>query len=132
MLRVCHRLLSIRGPSQLHFKTLLRNLTQTRRSRSCKSCTYTSFLAIIDTEWNHYRYATAKDEFEIATEETEKKTVYAADDRAAASEELGNLKTAFDEAVKGQNGDEIKRRIGQRIRELHNAVEALEEKAKED
>ena len=31
-------------------------------------------------------YATAKDEFEIAVEETEKKTVYASDDRAAAKD----------------------------------------------
>ncbi|KAG8533057.1 uncharacterized protein KY384_001840 [Bacidia gigantensis] len=77
-------------------------------------------------------YATAKDEFEIASEETDKKTVYAADDRAAAHEELGKLKAAFEEAVKSEHGEEIKRRIGQRIRELDRAVEAMEEKAKED
>ena len=79
-----------------------------------------------------YRYATAKDEFEIASEETEKKTVYAAEDRQAAAEELGKLKTTFDEAVKSNGGDEIRRRIGQRIRELDKAVETMEERAKED
>lgn len=77
-------------------------------------------------------YATAKDEFEIATEETEKKTVYAADDRAAAQEELTKLKTAFADAVKGEGGEEINRRIGGRLRELERAVEALEERAMED
>ena len=79
-----------------------------------------------------HRYATAKDEFEIASEETEKKTVYAADDRAAASEELGKLKHLFSEAVNGEGGGEIQRRVGQRIRELDRAVEAMEERAKED
>ncbi|MCJ1390998.1 hypothetical protein MMC18_003859 [Xylographa bjoerkii] len=80
-------------------------------------------------------YATAKDEFEIASEETEKKTVYAADDRAAAHEELQKLKAAFDDAVQSsapEVGAEIKARVGQRIRELERAVEAMEEMATED
>ena len=77
-------------------------------------------------------YATAKDEFEIASEETEKKTVYAADDRAAAHEELAKLKAAFEEAIKDEGGEEIKNRIGQRVRELENAVAAMDEMAKED
>ncbi|MCJ1294025.1 hypothetical protein MMC34_005582 [Xylographa carneopallida] len=80
-------------------------------------------------------YATAKDEFEIASEETEKKTVYAADDRVAAQDELQKLKAAFDDAVQNSTpevGAEIKARVGQRIRELDRAVEAMEEMAMED
>ncbi|KAF2141041.1 uncharacterized protein K452DRAFT_299102 [Aplosporella prunicola CBS 121167] len=79
-------------------------------------------------------YATARDEFEIAAEETESNTVYAADDRAAAREELDKLKAAYEAVVGGPDkevGDEVKRRIGQRIRELDNAVVALEESAME-
>ncbi|KAL8773713.1 MAG: hypothetical protein Q9209_001481 [Squamulea sp. 1 TL-2023] len=77
-------------------------------------------------------YATAKDEFEIASEETDKKSVYAADDRQAAREELDNLKKAFDDAVRGENGEEVRRRVGNRIRELEQGVVALEERAMED
>ena len=77
-------------------------------------------------------YATAKDEFEIASEETDKKTVYAADDRAAAEEELVKLKTAYDTAIRGEGGEEIQHRIGGRMRELEMAVEAMNERAKED
>ncbi|EHY51927.1 hypothetical protein ABEF92_005990 [Exophiala dermatitidis] len=80
-------------------------------------------------------YSTAKDEFEIAAEETEKKTVYAADDREAAQEALKALKDAFEKAVKESNpevGKEIQSRVGQRIRELENAVKAMEEMAMED
>lgn len=79
-----------------------------------------------------FSYATAKDEFEIASEETDKKTVYAADDRAAAEEELVKLKTAYDAAIRGEGGEEIQRRIGGRMRELEMAVEAMNERAKED
>ncbi|EXJ96357.1 hypothetical protein A1O1_01483 [Capronia coronata CBS 617.96] len=80
-------------------------------------------------------YATARDEFEIAAEETEKKTVYAADDREAAQEALQTLKDAFEKAVKEGDpevGKEIQSRVGQRIRELENAVKAMEEMAMED
>ncbi|KIV78266.1 hypothetical protein PV11_09998 [Exophiala sideris] len=80
-------------------------------------------------------YATAKDEFEIAAEETEKKTVYAADDREAAAEALQMLKEAFERAVKESDpdvGKEIQSRVGQRIRELENAIKAMEEMAMED
>ncbi|KAL8661252.1 MAG: hypothetical protein Q9202_005736 [Teloschistes flavicans] len=70
--------------------------------------------------------------FEIASEETSKKSLYAADDRAAARSELDKLKTAFETAVQGDNGEEIRRRIGQRIRELERGVEAMEERAMED
>lgn len=74
-------------------------------------------------------------QFEIASEETEKKTVYAADDRAAAQEELAKLKKAFNHAVDNSPPDvsaEIKSRVGQRIRELDRAIEAMEQAALED
>jgi len=77
-------------------------------------------------------YATAKDEFEIASEETDKKTVYAADDRAAAKEELEKLKEAFERAVGEEGGEEVRTRVGGRVRELERAVEAMEERAMED
>lgn len=78
-------------------------------------------------------YATAKDEFEIAAEETEKMTVYAEDDRGAAREALTALQTAYKEIVEGQDrqlGDEVKRRAGHRLRELEEAVSAMEERAR--
>lgn len=81
---------------------------------------------------NIYSYATAKDEFEIAFEETEKKTVYAADDRVAAREELARFKEAYEKAVGSVDGEQIRTRIGSRVRELERAVEVMEEKAMED
>lgn len=78
------------------------------------------------------QYGTARDEFEIAAEETEKKTVYAADDRAAAREELDKLQIMYEEALAGPDGEEIKGRVGQRIRELGNAIQAMERSAVED
>ena len=80
------------------------------------------------------RYATAKDEFEIAVEETEKQTIYASDDRAAAQEEVKKLKALFDEALQSSEAgvaEEIRRRVGSRIRELDQAVRGLEESARE-
>ncbi|OAP62132.1 hypothetical protein AYL99_04335 [Fonsecaea erecta] len=80
-------------------------------------------------------YATAKDEFEIAAEETEKKTVYAADDREAAADALKMLQEAFQKALKETSPEvskEIQGRVGPRIRELENAVKAMEEMAMED
>lgn len=80
-------------------------------------------------------YGTAKDEFEIASEESEKNTTYAPDDRAAAREELDKLMEYYEgivnagEGVEKEVGDEVKRRIGGRIRELVKAVEAMEEAA---
>ena len=67
-------------------------------------------------------------------EETEKQTVYAEDDRAAAAEELAKLKEMYDAAVKdapAEVGKEIQARIGQRIRELDEAVKGLERMAVE-
>jgi hypothetical protein len=80
-------------------------------------------------------YATAKDEFEIAAEETEKKTVYASDDREAAKEALAALKDAYQKAIRQSSPEvaqEVTNRVGQRIRELENAVTAMEESAMED
>ncbi|KAL8946672.1 MAG: hypothetical protein Q9222_006958, partial [Ikaeria aurantiellina] len=70
--------------------------------------------------------------FDIAHEETTKHSVYAADDRQAAREELENVKKAYAEAIEGEGGDEVRRRIGQRIRELENGVKDMEERAMED
>lgn len=77
-------------------------------------------------------YATAQDEFEIAMEETEKVSVYAEEDRKAAREELEKVKEAFQKVVGGGDqavAEEVRRRIGQRIRELENGVAAMEEMA---
>lgn len=77
-------------------------------------------------------YGTAKDEFEIASEESEKNTTYAEDDRAAAREELDRLLEYFQGVVQGGDaavGEEVKRRVGGRIRELEAAVLAMEEAA---
>jgi cell fate (sporulation/competence/biofilm development) regulator YlbF (YheA/YmcA/DUF963 family) len=80
-------------------------------------------------------YATARDEFEIAAEETEKKTVYAADDRAAASEAFQALKEGYDRVIRQGSPEvakEVQERVGQRIRELENAIMAMEEMAMHD
>ncbi|KAI7340879.1 hypothetical protein KC315_g432 [Hortaea werneckii] len=77
-------------------------------------------------------YATAQDEFEIAMEETEKQTVYAEEDRTAAREELTKVQEAYKAVVEGPDSElasEVKRRIGQRIRELEQGVAAMEEVA---
>lgn len=74
-------------------------------------------------------YGTARDEFEIAAEETEKNTTYAADDRAAAREELDRLLKYYRGVLEGDPGvaEEVKRRVGQRVRELEQAVLGMEE-----
>jgi hypothetical protein len=76
-------------------------------------------------------YGTAKDEFEIASEESEKNSTYAPDDRAAAREELDKLVEYYQGvAQEGEGvGEEVKRRVGQRIRELEAGVAAMEEEA---
>jgi hypothetical protein len=64
-----------------------------------------------------------------------KKTVYAADDRAAAQEEFKKLKDAYNKALEVSNPEvraEIKGRVGQRIRELDHAIQGMEEAAKEE
>ncbi len=55
--------------------------------------------------------------------------MYAVDDRAAAREELNVLKEMFEKAIEGEDGQEIRKRVGQRIRELDQAVQALEKSA---
>lgn len=72
-------------------------------------------------------YATARDEFEIALEETEKVSVYAESDRQAAREELSKVQQAYAKAVEGEYGEEVRRRVGHRIRELEQGVAAMEE-----
>jgi hypothetical protein len=76
-------------------------------------------------------YGTAKDEFEIASEESEKNTTYAPDDRAAAREELDKLVDYYNGVLEGDKivADEVRRRVGQRIRELVAGVERMEEEA---
>ncbi|KIW07244.1 uncharacterized protein PV09_02100 [Verruconis gallopava] len=81
-------------------------------------------------------YENASEEFQIAAEETEGNTVYAADDRAAAKAEVDKLEEFYKSVVEGTGYDasvreEVKRRAGQRVRELVNAMTALEEKAME-
>ncbi|KAH0285140.1 hypothetical protein KCU62_g7761, partial [Aureobasidium sp. EXF-3399] len=75
-------------------------------------------------------YSTARDEFEMAMEETENKTIYAEADREAAREELTRVQEAYRSIVEGADTDlaeEVKRRIGQRIRELEAGVQNMED-----
>ena len=63
-------------------------------------------------------------------EETEKQPVYAEADREAAREELTRVQEAYKTIVEGPDtelAEEVKRRIGQRIRELENGVQNMEE-----
>ncbi|KAM0313138.1 hypothetical protein ACHAO8_005778 [Botrytis cinerea] len=78
------------------------------------------------------QYGVARDEFEIASEETDKRSVYASADREAAVEELHKLKNMYAAAIEGEYGEEIKRRVGSRVRELEQGVMALEARALED
>lgn len=80
-------------------------------------------------------YAETKDEFEIAVESTEANAVYAQDDRDVTREELEKLKKAWEEAIEGEGEvqTELKgRAFAQRIKELENAVVALEQRATEE
>lgn len=76
-------------------------------------------------------YGTARDEFEMAVEETEKETIYAAEDRRAAREALDNLLEYYNNVVvQGKDAavaEVVKNRVGQRIRELEQAVCGLEQ-----
>jgi hypothetical protein len=77
-------------------------------------------------------FGTAKDEFEIAAEETEKNTTYAEADREACREELERLLEYYGRVVSESEevvGQEVKRRVGHRIRELKAGVEAMEARA---
>ncbi|KAK6521342.1 hypothetical protein TWF506_001565 [Arthrobotrys conoides] len=80
-------------------------------------------------------YASAKDEFEIAVEETSKNTIYARDDRETAREEFEKFRVAYEEAIVGgseEEGLEIRRRVGQRLREMESAMEALSQADNEE
>jgi hypothetical protein len=112
----------IRARSSSH---ILRTLPSSSRSFASKTPVDTLIESITE------QYGTARDEFEIATEETDKNSTYAQADREAAREELDKLVEMYDAAVKGEGGEEVKGRIGGRIRELVAAVEALERKATE-
>lgn len=75
-------------------------------------------------------YRIARDEFEIAAEATEKNSTYAPDDRVVAREELDKLLECYNGVI--ENGDravaeEVMRRVGGGIRELEQAVRAMEE-----
>jgi len=72
---------------------------------------------------------------QIASEETKDNTIYAADDRAAARSEFDKLKALFDQYMVGDSlsaeaKEKVTSRAGQRIRELEQALKALEEDAK--
>ncbi len=110
---------------QQHFTSPALPQLQTRRAYASHTPA-DSIIATLEDQ-----YGTARDEFEIATEETEKKSVYAAADREAAREELDKLKEMYGQALRGADGEEVKRRVGHRLRELENAVEALERAAQE-
>ena len=65
-------------------------------------------------------------------EETEKVSVYAEEDRKAAREELEKVQAVYNGVVEGQDpvlAEEVKKRVGQRIRELENGVKNMEEMA---
>lgn len=81
-------------------------------------------------------YENATEEFQIAAEETEGNTVYASDDRDAAKAEVEKLEEFYKQVTEGTGYDqgvreEVRRRAGGRVRELVNAMTALEEKAME-
>jgi hypothetical protein len=68
----------------------------------------------------------------MAMEETENKTIYAEADREAAREELTKVQEAYNSIVQGPDKDlaeEVKRRVGQRIRELEAGVKNMEDLA---
>ena len=79
-------------------------------------------------------YSTARDEFEIAAEETEKKSTYGAEDREAAHQAFQELRDAYEKAVgePGEVGREVEKRVGQRVRELESALKGMDEMALED
>ncbi|OJI90696.1 hypothetical protein ASPTUDRAFT_26212 [Aspergillus tubingensis CBS 134.48] len=99
-------------------------------------------------------YEVAKDEFEIATESTDSATIYAASDRESARDALNELIAVYTVYTRdmsfvshspqgqvdvdtgldpGSIGDEVReevrRRVGTRVREIVGAVESLEERA---
>lgn len=58
--------------------------------------------------------------------------MYAEEDRKAAREELTRVQEAYQSAINGTDeglAEEVKRRIGHRIRELEHGVKAMEDLA---
>ncbi|KAF9887510.1 hypothetical protein FE257_010088 [Aspergillus nanangensis] len=141
-------------------RTLHPNFQLTTRTLATTSTGYSQGDEIVEELQDLYE--TAKDEFEIATESTDGSTIYAASDRESARDALDQLltvyslyttdiastasandpepddqsqvvETAFDPAaIPTEVREEVKRRVGQRVRELRNAIEVLEERAKAD
>ena len=106
----------------------------TAPSRSASTTSSTSARADVLIEQITDLYSTARDEFEIAAEETEKKSTYGPEDREAAHEAFVELKWVYDEAIaQGEEvGKEVEKRVGGRIRELENALKNMDELAMED
>jgi len=117
-----------RQPTTLSSRTTVSSISSQIQRRAYATKTSADELIEKITE----QYATARDEFEIASEETDKKSVYAAEDREAARDELNMLKEMYDQALQSDSGEEIRGRIGQRIRELDNAVQDMEKRGLED
>jgi len=79
-------------------------------------------------------YDGAREEFQIAAEETQENTVYAAEDRKAARGEFDKLKALFEQYIDGEGlepegKEELQKRAGHRIRELEQALRTLENDA---
>lgn len=53
--------------------------------------------------------------------------MYAADDRATAREEMEKLEALYQAARAGPGGEEVGRRIGERVREIREAVGRLKD-----
>jgi hypothetical protein len=128
---------SIRPITTLTRPPRLHKPTQTRSASHAPSQLITRHLSsksIADEKIEEITelYATAQDEFEIAMEETEKVSVYAEEDRKAAREELEKVQEAYKRVVEGEDqtlAEEVRGRIGQRIRELEAGVARMEEMA---
>ncbi|ESZ95872.1 hypothetical protein SBOR_3685 [Sclerotinia borealis F-4128] len=78
------------------------------------------------------QYSVAMDESELAWQEIENHSAFAANDRAAAVEEFFKLKEMYEHAIKGEHRVEVKRRMGQKIRKLEQATKMLEDMELED
>jgi hypothetical protein len=114
----------LQKPSTIHLRSASHTPSNLLRYLSSKSTADEKIEEI--TELFH----TAQDEFEIAMEETEKVSVYAEEDRKAAREELTKVQEAYRLVVEGPDeglAEEVRTRIGQRIRELEQGVANMEE-----
>lgn len=81
-----------------------------------------------------HRYATAVDELDIAVEETAKRTVYAADDRAAAAEQVRVLNELWAKSLTelSPEGQEfLKSKMESGVKEVGETMAWLEKSAKE-